>query len=591
MFRLKTGAISKSFPYFLLLAFLTILRYHAVLRSFWLYDDPYILRHAFERHPWEYFFIPDVWRELSIRYLTPWVVLSFDVDLSLFGFRPQFFYFHQVASLWLSACAVFMVLRLWVKAVFALFGSAVFLLSAPAAAATEMLQIRHYVEGLVFCLGSLYCFVQSLRRESCVFALLSSVLYFLAMSAKELYVPFGVVMLFLPENNIRQRVRRWLPILSVGIVYAMWRVWMLGDLIAGPGEKGIFAFFKDLSSIKLLAHNIFGTVLMIAGIPTYNAIVKPSILLIFVIFVSCSLFFLLKERRYSMLFFFFGVSVAIYSVPLTVFLPYTIAHDFPAYRIIFFISAYISGLIALCGDLLYRRITGVRTNVRLPLQICLVMLMMWVVGIVQWNTACWIAEHREHTIRPLACEGRFFTQGDRHAIIVKSDAVNAGVHYYENLEFFRRYYLGTDAPLVVYNGFAYLDRIHDRNLEGRRAFMYDTQSREMKEHTKDFLRQRSAVLSRIDKMPFSVSAIVNRGFMHFVLGPSDSGHYFLLWGHKPDLYSMYIDLGQERVIQTRGLTRLQVYCRFGWESPEMRVTLSPEWFIDFSKNQQFIWSQ
>ena len=60
-------------------------RFHPVLKSFWLYDDPYILRHAIDYRPWEYFLVPDVWREMSIRYLTPWVTFSFDLDLWLFG--------------------------------------------------------------------------------------------------------------------------------------------------------------------------------------------------------------------------------------------------------------------------------------------------------------------------------------------------------------------------------------------------------------------------------------------------------------------------------------------------------------------------
>ena len=159
---------------FSMLAVLTALLYHNVVWGHWLYDDPYILRHAFEHRPWEYFFIPDVWRELSIRYLTPWVTLSFDFDLFLSGLQPRFFYLHQLVSLWIAACALYGVLRLWVKPGFAFSGSVLFLASAPVAAAAEMLQIRHYIEGLILCLLSFYFFVRALRKESHLFIFLSS---------------------------------------------------------------------------------------------------------------------------------------------------------------------------------------------------------------------------------------------------------------------------------------------------------------------------------------------------------------------------------------------------------------------------------
>ena len=286
-------------------AVLVSVLYHQTLRSYWLYDDPYILRQAFEHRPWEYFFIPHVWRELSIRYLTPWVTLSFDFDLSLFGFQPRFFYLHQLVSLWLAACMLYIVLRLWVKRGFASSGSVLFLVSAPAAAAAEMLQIRHYIEGLIFCLLSLYFFVQALRKEAYFLTVVSSLFYLLAASAKELYVPFGLIMLFLPEKTLRIRLIRGIPLIISSMAYALWRKWMLGNFVAGPGENGLFSVYKGLESIVLFLKNIYGTFVMMSGVSQISPIVNQSIAVCFAIFTFLSMFFLLKRKTYSLVSFFF----------------------------------------------------------------------------------------------------------------------------------------------------------------------------------------------------------------------------------------------------------------------------------------------
>jgi hypothetical protein len=311
--------------------------------------------------------------------------------------------------------------------------------------------------------------------------------------------------------------------------------------------------------------------------------------------VTCilsSVFFLLKKKRYSILFFFFTVTAAVYSVPLSVFQPYYIAHDFPAYRTIFLISAYLSIILAVSGHFLYEKTGAVAAkNLKISLRATVWFSVIGLISIVQLNSFLWISKHREETIRPLAQEGEFFMSADSNIMIVKSDPVNSGAHYYENLEFFRNFYRGEEPPSVVYNGFAYIDSPGTSTIQHLRMFKYNRRSRTMSEISDSFIKQRTALLSRIKKLPFSGYLKVNHGSIDFSLGPSDSGHYFLLWGHKQGFYSMLIDIGQERTIKTRGLTRLKVYWRFGWESPEGWITLSPEWFVDFSKDQEVVWSQ
>ena len=180
---------------------------------------------------------------------------------------------------------------------------------------------------------------------------------------------------------------------------------------------------------------------------------------------------------------------------------------------------------------------------------------------------------------------------DSNILLVKSDPVNAGPHYYENLEFFRKFYRRDDPPSVVYNGFAYVDSAGASALKNFRIFKYNVLNGTFSEISDSYFKERDALLSRIKKLPFSGQLRVDHGLVDFSVGPSHSGRYFVLWGYKRGIYCTLIDIGQERAFRTRGLTRLKVYWRFGWVSPEGSMTLSPEWFVDFSKDQELAWSQ
>ena len=231
-------------------------------------------------------------------------------------------------------------------------------------------------------------------------------------------MPFGVIMLFLPEKNLRLRITRGIPLIVSSIMYVIWRKWMLGNFIAGPGENSIFSVYKGMESIGLLLKNIYGTFIMMSGIPSISSIATPLITMVFVTCILFSVFFLLKKKSYSVLFFFFTVTAAVYSVPLSVFQPYYIAHDFPAYRTVFLISAYLSVIIALSGHFLYEQTRAIAAR---PLEILssatVVILIAGLLSIVQLNSFLWISTQREKTIKPLAqgggilyeCRQQYFT--------------------------------------------------------------------------------------------------------------------------------------------------------------------------------------
>jgi hypothetical protein len=107
--------------------------------------------------------------------------------------------------------------------------------------------------------------------------------------------------------------------------------------------------------------------------------------------------------------------------------------------------------------------------------------------------------------------------------------------------------------------------------------------------TQDFLRRRSEYISRLRKLPLRVELTVKRKRLNFSLGPADKGRYFLVTGFLPGLYLTSIDLPRNPPAIYIGQTKW--YVRFGWESPEGWITFSPEWFLDFARDQELFWEQ
>lgn len=565
--------------------------YHSVLYSYWLYDDPYILQHAIEYRPWQYFFLPDVWRKVSLRYLTPLLTFSFDLDHKLFGIQPQFFYLHQLFSLWLAAVMFYIVLRQWVRPGFAFMGGLLFLVTAPVAAASEMLQIRHYIEGLIFCLLAIYFFVKAIRKESAGYSILSSLSYLISMSAKELYVPFYLVFLFLPEGSLRRRIKYSLPSAIALMAYFIWRYWMLGDLIAGPGGESIISSYKGLEALGLFLKNIYGTVVLLSGTSQIGSVINIIIAIGLFILFAVSCVFLIKDRKYSVLFFFIVLFGAVYSAPLAAYHPYFISGDFAAYRLNFLIAGYIAMLVSVSSNFLYTRIANVNNSGVLARALVISYAGLLFL-LVFCNAFLWISVQREKTLKPLIQEGKFFMQADTTSLLVKSDPFSAGIHYYANLELLRKLFKKEGSPRVVYDYFVYPDRPEASELRGYRVFKYNATLGVISEITGSYLRNRTQYLERIQKMPLFTKLMVDNGIIDFSIGPyNNSGRYFILLGSNPGFYSMFIDMAQNREMKTRMFTNVRAYWRSGWESPEGKITISPEWHVDFSKRQEFVWEQ
>lgn len=206
---------------------LQLIRLAAAPSGWWRVDDPQILRQAAQTPPAALFLDPAAARELTPYHFTPWLPFSFQLDLRLAGLTPRFFYAHQFAALAGVFALAYLVFRCGLPPAASLFATLALALTRPAAEAAEYLMLRHYVEGLAFSLGAVLCLAAAPRPWS---RPLAALLYAAACTAKELFVPLPLLLLFLPGQPFRTRRRETAPLFGIALVYAGWRLHMVGHL-------------------------------------------------------------------------------------------------------------------------------------------------------------------------------------------------------------------------------------------------------------------------------------------------------------------------------------------------------------------------
>jgi hypothetical protein len=206
--------------------------YHGALWLWWLEDDFFHLLHVHAWGPADYALDPALW---PFRNVTPLLLASYDLDLTLFGPRPFPFYLHQLLALGLAAVALYALLRCWLPLGWALVGSVLSLAGLPTLSLAPLLMVRHYVEGLLLSCLAVHCWVASLRargeRRARLLAALSALCWLAAAFAKEIFLPLLAVLPFVPEGSPRTRLRRLLPHGVAAGVYIAYRWYLL----RGPG--------------------------------------------------------------------------------------------------------------------------------------------------------------------------------------------------------------------------------------------------------------------------------------------------------------------------------------------------------------------
>jgi hypothetical protein len=211
--------------------------YKATLDIWWYSCDAIgVLLQAHYFSPEAYFLKPMIYRLLSLHNLAPWVIFSFDIDLSVFGSNPFGFHIHQVLDIIALGAVSYMLLRLFVDPLTAFLAILLMLLTSPVAASAVELPMRHYLEGLVFMIVSLYCYYVGLRfekRQRRILLVLSAFFYMLSVTTKEVYVPLVVFLFIIDRQPMVKRIKRFALHGFIAAGYCIWRIWMLGALIRG----------------------------------------------------------------------------------------------------------------------------------------------------------------------------------------------------------------------------------------------------------------------------------------------------------------------------------------------------------------------
>lgn len=268
------------------LAIVTGLLFSGVLEGNWRWDDSQILLQAQQYSIIENFINPQVWQQFSPANLTPWLIFSFKADVFLFGANPQFFYLHQLLAIICASIALYFCLSLWINKTYAFYGSLLFLVGAPIFSVAEQLMTRHYIEGLVFCLTALICYVLHLRRGGLALLLGGTAFYILAVTAKEIYVPLVLLLPFLPESSFSIRSKAVTPYIAVALFYVVWRSWMLDSLTGGYIASNEY---MKLSFVSDVLHNFANFPSLLIG-----SLWLPSTIIFLLLMTSYSL--LLRSR-------------------------------------------------------------------------------------------------------------------------------------------------------------------------------------------------------------------------------------------------------------------------------------------------------
>ena len=508
-----------------------VLLYGNLLTGWWGWDDPQFLRLAYQYKPWEYFFIPHVWREAQPANLNPWNIFSFDLDLTLFGLNPSAFYAHHLFSLWLVAGGTYLLLRLWLGRLWAATGVALFLCSAPVTTVIHQLMNRHYLEGLLFTVLVFYLYVRALREGRPFLAWLGAIAFFFATSAKEVYVVQVLLFPLIPEQTLRKRLSMAAPFFMTLVIYALWRRYMLGRWIGGYGPSLEWSTVSPM--ISKIPSFIFGnsTIGMVCALLT-------AVLVIF-----------LAWRRPSSRLLILGAALVL----LGPILPVINISD--PQRLLFFSCwalniAIVFGMEVFSGSSVGRRL----------LAISVLLVLGFSIASQGWK----VRPNLKNAADGFAAHGRFIMEADENEVLLPS--ISFGNWYATGLLWLRKNMLCEKPPIIVF------DEIDMAGLDSDslRFFRYDDASRCMQNVTSRIPQSYEEWHKKLRKKPLSVQMNYTDGMLSWELGPYRKGEYSII---------TYGEFGSKLRIPYSGVQRIEMpngmLFRVRFDSSEGWIVYSP----------------
>ena len=232
------------------------LLYRKVTRLWWTYDDAYTL-HVVTTHSFRDFFISaDVWPQ---KLYTPLEKTAYKLQVGWFGLNTVRWFTLHLAIASAAAISVYAAARSYFRPIAALAGAALFAASVPMCSQATELGRTHYFQAIALAGLSVALYVRALRGSRYWLSIASAALYLLAMLEKETVVPLVVLLLALPDRDVRTRARYAAGHAAALLAYLAARRAVIGTLFGGYGwavERGewpslILALPKKFASVWL----------------------------------------------------------------------------------------------------------------------------------------------------------------------------------------------------------------------------------------------------------------------------------------------------------------------------------------------------
>lgn len=563
------SGLKNSGLWYLSLALAVLLLYGFLACNWWYADDPEIIVYALKHSPSDYLLNPDIWQSFSPFNFVPWVIASLQIDAVFSDFSPFGYYLHQFIALVIVALILFKVFNLFMKkALFAFSGVLIFLLTPSTLSVVSWLSTRHYLEGLGFSLLSICFFIKGLRNGKFVLACVSALWYALGALSKEVYVPLPFLLLLLPGKTLRDRFKYSLPLFSVSVLYVLYRFWMLGDNPAG-GYSSVWPW--TFSSALLNSPDIFR---LYAGSWWVSFIVLITILWGLQYsngWKSKGTEFL----RYILIFVLFYLPI----LPVS-----SILSGGESLRYLLLISTVMTSFYVFSLDSIWNK--GGRAH-KILAAASLIIIVTGFYYAFKEQKDMWDTKKAE-----ALAEGKFFLSNMEGAGVVFR--INQPHWFFDGLEKMKEKELGErlERKMRLVSGEFYgFNKDTGEIVKVLRVYAYNRKSKIIEDVTQEARKAHEMFLSTIEARPLSVVINVKEAFMNIGLGPYD-GQYILLEASpsQPDFYYLAFPIGKRFGIKLTHRERVRIF-RFAYLSPEGWTVLSPEFLIDWSKDQTISWSR
>ncbi|MBV8545398.1 MAG: hypothetical protein JO088_11700 [Acidobacteria bacterium] len=518
------------------------LLYHKVTRLWWIWDDTFLLHIVSEHRVLDYFVDGSVWRSMPQQLFTPLLTTSYEAELALFG--PNAVAFHVVHLIELAALAIALAfaLRLWMSRAAAACASFLFLVGTPTAVMAMQTMLMHYIESVILGIVAAALFARAMRSGRNVPLIASALLYLLAMLAKEIAIPLLVILLILPERDLRARLRAVWPHGLELILYFAWRFAILGKVIGG------YVWTFGLTELPLL---LLRTVAKIVG--TFAG-PRLAIGIPFVLLILIGLLLRLRSRVSAV------AIVIAFAAAIGPIIPVAVYYD---HR--FAWCAWI------CTAILFAAGADTLRNRRLALSLMIgVPLLGAVVNRQQWKGEF-------NRAKRMSDEGLVFSDlepGDA----IRMPAIVPGVMF--QVAWVKEFVLHRPPGTLWFYDDLYLCS----GQKPRRVFGFDERTRQVREITAEIpaIAGRYCASFRNEPLNLHFHYDERRHLLSWDLGPYADGYTFVA----SNGFLAY-EVERHGGLQLFGM-KDQTF-RVRYRSPAGWVTYSPELTIDFSRDRELTW--